>query len=144
VSLCGAPDLTFSKLAIWAEVEIKRVQQAEAVFHQDQQDCHLSESTTRRSMELVLYAPVTSNTQMLEEVPVTAITRKLEVIPKQKILRTASPAKTWQENRIFFAAIDGHTRLVDFRRTMYDVEVMVDDGGSDFDSIASPANSIYH
>jgi hypothetical protein len=139
VSLCGAPDLTFSKLAIWAEVEIKRLQQAEAVFYQDQQDCHLSESTTRRSMELVLYAPVTSNIQMLEEVPVTAITRKLEVIPKQKILRTAIPAKTWQENRIFFAAIDGDTRLVDFTRTMYDVEVMVDDGGSDFDSIASPA-----
>jgi hypothetical protein len=78
-------------------------------------------------MELVLYAPVISNSPMLKEVP------------KPKILQMASPAKPWQENRIFFAPVDGHTRLVDFTQTMYDVDVTVDDGGSEFDSIASPA-----
>jgi hypothetical protein len=70
---------------------------------------------------------------------VSSVPSKPEVIPLPNLLRVSEPTETWHSSRIFFATADGHTRLVDFEQTIYDVDVAEDDGGSDFDSIASPA-----
>jgi hypothetical protein len=70
---------------------------------------------------------------------VFSVPSKPEVIPLPNLLRVSEPTETWHSSRIFFATGDGHTRLVDFEQTMYDIDVAEDDGGSDFDSIASPA-----
>lgn len=40
--------------------------------------------------------------------------------------------------RLFFASTTGHTRVVDLTQPMYDMDIMVDDGASDFDSEYSP------
>ncbi|KAL5118010.1 hypothetical protein ACEQ8H_004156 [Pleosporales sp. CAS-2024a] len=58
-----------------------------------------------------------------------------------------SPTNTKYENdpsidRVFFAGMDGHTRLVDFTQSLYDVQITADDGASDFESIYSPCKSI--
>jgi hypothetical protein len=45
---------------------------------------------------------------------------------------------TWDFQRTFFADTKGHTHMVDLTQTLYDVDVLEDDGASDFDSIASP------
>lgn len=43
--------------------------------------------------------------------------------------------------RLFFANTTGHTRVVDLTQPMYDVDIMIDDGASDFDSEYSPIKS---
>ena len=48
------------------------------------------------------------------------------------------PVATWDSQRMFFVDSTGDTRVVDLRQTLYDINVEVDDGASDFDSIASP------
>jgi hypothetical protein len=86
-----------------------------------------STAASSRSVALVLRSQVSS--------PLP----KPEVIPLPKFLRVSEPTEPLHSSRMFFATADGHTRLVDFEQTMYDVDVAEDDGGSDFDSIASPA-----
>jgi hypothetical protein len=88
-----------------------------------------STAASSRSVALVLRSQVSS--------PLP----KPEVIPLPKFLRVSEPTEPLHSSRMFFATADGHTRLVDFEQTMYDVDVAEDDGGSDFDSIASPAKS---
>ena len=48
------------------------------------------------------------------------------------------PVATWGTQRMFFVNRTGDIRVVDLRQTLYDINVEVDDGASDFDSIASP------
>jgi hypothetical protein len=43
--------------------------------------------------------------------------------------------------RMFFAATNGHTRIVDLTQPMYDMDIMLDDGDSDFDSEYLPVQS---
>jgi hypothetical protein len=82
--------------------------------------------------------------------PVTALVRYNEVSlgpSEQQVtsmgedLYSAYNSPTWDSGRIFFATPLGHTRLVDFNNPMYSVDVTLDDGASDFDSIASPIKS---
>ncbi|KAH4892355.1 hypothetical protein HBH74_210770 [Parastagonospora nodorum] len=43
--------------------------------------------------------------------------------------------------RMFFAATNGHTRIVDLTQPMYDMDILLDDGDSDFESEYSPVKS---
>jgi hypothetical protein len=110
-----------------AHFETDRPQQAEVQLNECQEEHTKITAVASLSMALVLHSPVSS------------IPPKSEVISLPEVLRSSEPTEAWYSHRIFFTAVDGHTRLVDLTQTLYDVDVMEDDGGSDFDSIASPA-----
>jgi hypothetical protein len=86
-------------------------------------------------------------TEQQEAVQVMALTIYQAALPRSsQQSSTSTPRKPksgnaldhWHSERMFFADTDGYTRLVDLTQTLYEVNVVVDDGASDFDSIASP------
>jgi hypothetical protein len=72
--------------------------------------------------------------------PPSTLVRKAARILDSDRCNTGSSSGLWDAERIFFATTDGYTRLVDQAQSMYehDVDVLMDDGSSDIDSIASP------
>jgi hypothetical protein len=110
-----------------ARVETEVFQLAETELNKSQETHETVTAATSQSVALVLRSQVSS------------LPPEPDMIPLSNLLHVSEPTETWHSSRIFFAATDGHTRLVDFEQTMYDVDVVEDDGGSDFDSIASPA-----
>jgi hypothetical protein len=76
--------------------------------------------------------------------PPSKVALKVARVFSRTCSTTSSLDGIWAAERIFFAAQSGHTRLVDRTQPLYNVDVLVDDGGSDFDSIASPIKLDLH
>ncbi|KAH7080980.1 hypothetical protein FB567DRAFT_582084 [Paraphoma chrysanthemicola] len=60
------------------------------------------------------------------------------ICPTKEECSSKSLVETWESHRMFFADVGGHTRLVNLTQTLYQIDITMDDGASDFDSIASP------
>ncbi|KAF2827822.1 hypothetical protein CC86DRAFT_380825 [Ophiobolus disseminans] len=122
----GRPgDAIFIDLSSWAKEETARLQQ----LQMKQTTCQkrrLLEASMSKDMELMLYR---------QFVPIISKSEPIPVIPRPT---ASSPVATWKSERIFFVDVDGNTRLVDLNQTLYNLDVEMDDGASDFDSIASP------
>jgi hypothetical protein len=115
----GAPgDIITTKLLAWAHTEVQRLQRLETEFVSSQvtQDVSMG---FHPNMALVLYRQ--------------PLCKAAKARPTTDDTLTA-----WSSQRIFFVQPCGITRLVDFTQNLYDVSVEMDDGASDFDSIASP------
>jgi hypothetical protein len=118
-ALLGAPgDIITTKLLAWAHTEVHRLQRLETEFVSSQvtQDVSMG---FHPNMALMVYR------QPLCEAAKARPT-------------TDDTPSTWDVRRMFFVEPCGITRVVDFTQTLYNVNVEIDDGASDFDSIASP------
>ncbi|KAH7066726.1 hypothetical protein BKA63DRAFT_495631 [Paraphoma chrysanthemicola] len=113
----------FLKLVDWAQTEITSLQRLEQNWA-----AHAISSQPRHSPDetqaLVLY--------QMRLGPGTKL-----ICPMKELCSTTIVVETWQSQRMFFADVSGHTRLVDLTQTLYDIDITMDDGASDFDSIAS-------
>jgi hypothetical protein len=133
LAAAGALDLLSSKLMAWVLVEIENFQNCKIENQSYQLTQSLSSSTTRY-LELVPHPTRSSTMRDQVQTPTLEPQRGLN-------MSDAGPncmSSTWSTQRVFFAGTNGHTRLVDLTQTLYDVDVLDDDGASDCDSIASP------
>lgn len=108
-------------LGAWVQAEVHQLQRSEAEYALDLKGISVQPDTT-----LTVYRPLVWKPYVEEEALEHARPTKEDTSP------------TWSSTRMFFIDPSGVARLVDFSRTLYDVNVDIDDGASDFDSIASP------
>ncbi|KAF2026747.1 hypothetical protein EK21DRAFT_115478 [Setomelanomma holmii] len=114
-------DAVFIKLLQWTREELEHPQSA-ALDFAAQQTLTEAEAQRMRTLALVIYQPPATSPACIDNQSI-----KLQCSDNSLI-----------SQRIFFADAGGHTRLVDLTQTLYEVNVTMDDGASDFDSVASP------
>jgi hypothetical protein len=125
ITLHGSPKTSWSTVDAWVRLEAECLFQA-TVKHNA--PLHAKDESRTASQDLALVPYHDDEPSGAEQ----------ELASPLRSMRAETCVPTWHSKRIFFADVCGYTRLVDCSQTLYDVDVMMDDGASDFDSIASP------
>jgi hypothetical protein len=130
----GPNEIVFTKLLEWCRQESARILKAKTSEANKEYVSSLVPSSSLSEQALD-----TPNDMAVERYhPPSMVALKAVRVFSRSCSTTSSSACIWDAERIFFVAQSGHTRLVDRTQALYNVEVLMDDGGSDFDSIASP------
>tara|TARA_R110002003_G_scaffold244_15_gene17561 strand:- start:2562 stop:4814 length:2253 start_codon:yes stop_codon:yes gene_type:complete len=112
----------FMKLLRWVQKEAIQLQRLEM-------DC---------AARVMITEPISGPVQSQSLVLCQTFFPHSSTAPAVKVPKIEKSLDAWASQRIFFADVGGHTRLVDLNRTLYDINVTIDDGASDFDSVGSP------
>jgi hypothetical protein len=123
LGLSKQPNLVFSKLTLWAQRTAEQLHQL-YIAHSCLQDWSASKSSNHITA-LVLYNAVFSD--VLEQ---SQASRQEDY--------SARISFVWDSQPIFFVSPSDQTHLVDPKNSLYNIEMLLDDDASDFDSIASP------
>lgn len=124
MSVDKTTNIVSSKLVAWAHQQTERLEAEyrHSLWLQDQPTYRYAQ----QDMALVLYRP---------EMPSATDSNPL---PSRHVPNEEERLNCWPKKRVFFVDTEGNTRIIDCRKMMYDIEVVSDDGATDFDSVASP------
>ncbi|KAF1914530.1 hypothetical protein BDU57DRAFT_549683 [Ampelomyces quisqualis] len=125
ITLHGPTKGSWSRIDTWVHLETERLFQAD-IEHNASSYVEAASGTASQDLALVPYHAIWP--VCAEQQPVAPVLSEV----------AAEPSQNWHSKRIFFADTCGYTRLVDYMQMLYDIDIVMDDGASDFDSIASP------